>query len=89
MRSFYQNVFSAFPDMRLEQLDTVCEGDKMAVHFRVSGTHQGEFQGTAATGRTVRIEGMTLLYFQGKKVVRRAGLFDELRMLQQLGVIPG
>ena len=49
----YELVKRAFPDLRIRIDDLVADGDKVALRLTLSGTHQGEFQGIPATGRTV------------------------------------
>jgi steroid delta-isomerase-like uncharacterized protein len=49
----YELVKRAFPDLRIRVDDLVAAGDKVALRLTLSGTHQGEFQGIPATGRTV------------------------------------
>lgn len=39
----------------------MAEGDKVAVRFTITGTHQGEFQRIAPTGKQVYFGGMDLL----------------------------
>jgi predicted ester cyclase len=41
--------FSAFPDWHWEIRNLVVDGDYIAVHFTVTGTHRGVFQGIEAT----------------------------------------
>src|SRR3954453_16181616 len=53
MRRFYEALFAGFPDMRIERGDAGADGDKVAIRFRASGTHGGEFQGVAASNRRV------------------------------------
>jgi steroid delta-isomerase-like uncharacterized protein len=43
----------AFPDLHARVDDIVAAGDKVALRLTLSGTHQGEFQGIQATGRTI------------------------------------
>jgi predicted ester cyclase len=43
---------SAFPDFRMEIVDLIAEGDTVVAHFKCSGTHEGEWLGVAATGRS-------------------------------------
>jgi steroid delta-isomerase-like uncharacterized protein len=43
----------AFPDLRAHVDDIVAADDKVALRLRLSGTHQGDFQGVPTTGRTV------------------------------------
>ena len=42
-----------FPDLHARIDDLVAEGDRVAVRLTFRGTHQGEFLGVPATGRTV------------------------------------
>jgi steroid delta-isomerase-like uncharacterized protein len=43
----------AFPDLHADVDDIVAAGDKVALRLRLSGTHQGDFQGMQASGRTI------------------------------------
>jgi steroid delta-isomerase-like uncharacterized protein len=43
----------AFPDLKAQIDDLVVADDKVALRLTLSGTHQGEFQGIPATGRTI------------------------------------
>lgn len=43
----------AFPDLEIQVDDLVAATDKVAVRLTLSSTHQGEFQGIPATGRTI------------------------------------
>jgi steroid delta-isomerase-like uncharacterized protein len=43
----------AFPDLRVHVDDVVAADDKVALRLTLSGTHEGEFQGMPASGRTV------------------------------------
>jgi len=49
----YELVKRAFPDLRIRVDDLVAAGDKVALRLTLSGTHEGEFQGIPATGRTI------------------------------------
>ena len=52
-------LLAAFPDLRLERLELVIDGDRHADRWVLSGTHLGELLGVAPTGRRVRVEGAT------------------------------
>jgi steroid delta-isomerase-like uncharacterized protein len=43
----------AFPDLEARVDDIVAADDKVALRLTLRGTHQGEFQGIPATGRTI------------------------------------
>ena len=44
---------NAFPDLEAQVDDLVAAEDKVAIRVSFRGTHQGEFQGIPATGRTI------------------------------------
>ena len=44
---------NAFPDLEAHVDDLVAADDKVAIRVTFRGTHQGEFQGIPATGRTI------------------------------------
>ena len=52
---------SSFPDMRMEIVQLVAEGDTVVGRFRCSATHTGEWRGHAASGR--RFENVDEVYF--------------------------
>jgi hypothetical protein len=41
----------SFPDCTMEIVDLVADDEKVAAHFRCSGTHLGEWMGHPPTGR--------------------------------------
>ena len=51
---------SAFPDWHWDVRSMVIDEDLIALHFSVTGTHRGAFQGIAATGRRVAISEFTI-----------------------------
>ena len=80
---------AAFPDLRMETEDVLASGDKVVARVRATGTHQGEFMGIPATGKSVDVQVIDIMRFGEDGLVREHwGLFDALGMLQQLGAIP-
>ena len=52
---------AAFPDVQVSVGRTVVQGDAAAVAWVAEGTHRGEFDGVAATGRRAVWEGITIV----------------------------
>ena len=52
-RQGFERMHSAFPDLEAHVDDLVAADDKVAIRVSFRGTHQGEFQGIPATGRTI------------------------------------
>lgn len=79
---------AAFPDMRVTLGELTAEGDKVAYRLTVTGTHTGEFMGIPATGKRINITETHVDQIADGKLVRHDGDWDQMGMLQQLGVIP-
>lgn len=52
-REMDKRFFAGFSDFSLTILDQLAEGAKVATRYAITGTHDGEFLGIPATGRTV------------------------------------
>jgi steroid delta-isomerase-like uncharacterized protein len=81
---------AAFPDLRMEAQDILVSGDKVVARVRGTGTHQGEFMGMPATGKSIDVQLIDIIRFGDDGLAREHwGVFDALAMMHQLGAIPG
>ena len=87
-KGYFADFRTAFPDLHFTIEETIDDGDKVVCRCTMQGTHQGEFMGIPATGKKVSISGMDIAHFAGGKAVEHWANYDELGMMQQLGVIP-
>jgi len=69
-------LFSAFPDWHWEMRHLVVDGDYIALHFTVTGTHRGSFRGIKATGRRVTTVEFTLYRLEDDKFAEVWDLTD-------------
>ncbi len=80
---------SGFPDFRDTLEDLIAEDDRVVARGVSHGTHQGEFMGIPATGKTFATGWISIFGLTADGKVREVRLaLDQLGMLQQLGVIP-
>ena len=79
---------SAFPDLKATPEHITADEDTVALAYTITGTHNGDFQGIAPTGKTIKARGVQIARFEGGKMVERWGSSDELGILKQLGVEP-
>lgn len=77
---------AGFPDLDHTVIETVCEGEAVAIRLRCSGTQLGAFLGHPPTDRRFVATGIDLLRFRDGVIVERTGAFDTVAMLQQLGL---
>lgn len=78
----------AFPDVRFTIEAQVAEGDRVLTRWTAAGTHLGELNGVAGSGRSVRVEGMFLDRIEGGRIAESWSSWDALGLLQQLGLVP-
>lgn len=83
IHKFSQEGFSNY-HVTVERL--ISDGDFVAVHYRMRGTHTGEFMGIPPTGRPFDVPGMTIHRFQNGKLAESWVMPDRLELFQQLGV---
>jgi predicted ester cyclase len=78
----------AFPDTTLTVDLMVAEGDMVAAFVSYRSTHTGPFMGHLPTGKAVRVTGMDIMRYRNEQVIELWSQFDDLGLLQQLGIIP-
>ena len=80
---------AAFPDAALQFEALLAEGDRISGRWTVRGTQQGEMQGIPPTGKPVLITGIDIWRVENGKLAEHWDNWDQLGMMQQLGVMPG
>jgi predicted ester cyclase len=87
-KPFFRQFRQAFPDIRITVLHTVAEGDFVAAHCHVVGTHLGNGLGVPPTSRAVEFSGMCIVRAAGDQFVEGWNCFDFLTCYQQIGLMP-
>ncbi|MFJ8822999.1 ester cyclase [Streptomyces sp. NPDC102467] len=88
LKRVYAVLLQAFPDLRVSVEEVIAEGDRLAIRNTVTGTHAGEYQGLAPTGKSVRYDEMFVFRFTDGRVTEIWGVVDVLTQLRQLGALP-
>jgi steroid delta-isomerase-like uncharacterized protein len=89
VNTLMQTYASAFPDFVLTIDDTVAEGDRVAVRYSFTGTHQGTIAGIPPTGKRVTVGGNIGIYRVVDGRVAEANVsWDRYLLLEQLGLLP-
>ena len=85
---FIGAMFEAFPDAKMTMDDLFSSGDKVAYRLTFKGTHKAELMGIPATNKAVTVTSIGIARVSGGKIVEEWENFDEMGMMQQLGVVP-
>lgn len=75
---------AAFPDIHLTIDDLIAKGDIVVTRYTFTATHRGEFRGVPATGRKIKVRGISYTLFADGKAVNDWGLEDMFGLMQQL-----
>jgi predicted ester cyclase len=76
----------AFPDLEMQTVELVAEGDRVVGRFRCSGTHLGPWRGSQPTGR--RMHDIDEVYFftvRDRRISESWGIEDTTKRIRQLG----
>ncbi len=83
---FVREIRGAFPDIKVRVEDVFGAGDKVVLRWSATMTHTGDALGLPPSGRTVRSRGITIARFADGKVVEGWDDWDQLGMLEQIGI---
>ncbi len=77
--------FISMPDLQITVTKRIVRGDQLTVEWVASGTHQADYPGLPATGRSFSIPGVTVVVRQYGKIVRESLYYDMTEVQRQLG----
>ena len=85
IRFFIKDIMhKAFPDLKVEILQMIAEGDLVNTYKVFHGTHSGDFMGIAPTGKEIKLYVMDIVRLQGGQYIEHWGIRDTHALLQQL-----
>lgn len=84
LRTAFEQFRAAFPDWRQELVQLVAEDDTVVARFRCTGTQLGDWQGVAATGRTMKVDEVYFFRFADGQVAGMWGVEDTWTRMRQL-----
>jgi predicted ester cyclase len=89
LKLFIRALRQGIPDLECPVEQVVAEGDRVAGRFSLRGTHAGSLFGIPATGKPVDVGVMVIARFNAAgKWVEDWASWDQLGMMQQIGVVP-
>src|SRR6266481_1041562 len=78
----------AFSDITIVPEKLIAEGDLVAIYWIARGTNTGTGNGLPATGKKAELAGITIWRIVDGKIREEWSAFDQLSMMQQLGLLP-
>lgn len=78
---------ASVPDRKLTILNRVVSGNQLIVEWEAAGTHVASFLGFGGSGRTYRLNGVTVVTRENGKIVRESHYYDTAALLQQIEAV--
>jgi steroid delta-isomerase-like uncharacterized protein len=89
LKQKYTMLRAGFSDFGFTIEDLFSAEDRVAARVTVRGTHDGEFTGRPATGRSFTVTSVGIFRITDGRIAEHWGVFDQLAMLGQLGALGG
>lgn len=77
----------AFPDKVVRLDEIFATEDRVIVRWTTQGTHSGPLLDIPASGRNIKISGITIFQLMDGKILEIAQAWDRLGLLEQIGVV--
>jgi predicted ester cyclase len=87
IKQYWRSLGKSFPDWKIDVDVVLADEEYVALTYRLSGTHQGEFLGYAPTGRRFEVRSLQVGKFENGLMAERWGATDILGILVQLGLV--
>ena len=81
LKAFATMMRDAFPDVRFRSVLEIAEGDKVVIHYEMTGTQQGEFLGLAPSGQQVTVRGVDIVTVVDGKCTEHWGWDDSWQLM--------
>jgi predicted ester cyclase len=96
VREVLTDIVNTFPDIQLEPLEVVAQGDWVMARYWFTGTHKGMaihpyvhyglLVGVPPTNKVMRVQHIHVFRFSNGKIVEHQATRDDVAMVQQLGL---
>ncbi len=90
VREFIGELLGAVPDLSMDVLSVTTEGDRAAVHWRMTGTFAGPggFGELSPTGDPIELEGIDLLTVRDGLIQSNDAFSNSMTFARQIGLLP-
>jgi len=88
LKASFKDFFTGYPDIHVKTNFMIAEGDTVMAHVTLTGTNSGALGNMPATNKQININGIDIIALKDGKAIERWGIFDNLTMMQQLGMMP-
>ena len=81
-------ILTAFPDLKMELLESGSEGEQLFYFWKATGHQRGRLMNIPPTGKPVVFQGSTFFRLKDGKIHRSRRIWDVAAVLRQIGLLP-
>lgn len=86
-KAYYANFTTGFSDIEFTIVNVFGQDDNIVKHWNFKGKHTGDFFGIPGSGKSVDVDGVTLVKMKNGKIAKEQDFMDNMVFLQQLGLL--
>jgi steroid delta-isomerase-like uncharacterized protein len=87
-KPFFDRMQSSFSGIRVTVEDAIAHGDKVCVRWSCAMTHTGAGFGMPATGKHLKVTGISIVQVEGGRLVEGWQNWDMMGLMQQIQDTP-
>lgn len=87
-KKVWRDALEAMPNIRHDFQSVVRSGTSIAARTVVTGTHERDFGGIQASGRSFRIDQAVFAEVRDGKIIEAWEIVDTVTLMRQLGALP-
>jgi steroid delta-isomerase-like uncharacterized protein len=86
--AYFEETFAALPDLEVEVVALVEQGDDVSVRWHLTATQEGRIQGIDGTGNRLELDGADHFTLKDGKIVSNFVIFDQMQWARDIGLMP-
>src|SRR6185369_15184539 len=83
-KAFYDSIKAGF-DIRFTIEEVFGDASRAVIRWTAMMTHKGDFMGAKATGRTVKVTGISIAHVENEQIVHSWNDWDRLTLMTEIG----
>ena len=87
MKQMIASWHRGFSNVQFILEDLIAENDKVVLHMRITGKHNGVFMGLQPTKRSIDSRSITILRLENGRIKERWNVTNKLETMRQLGLM--
>jgi predicted ester cyclase len=89
LAAYFNGLFDAVPDVHMEVVQAVGDGDDVFARWHLTGNHTGgAWAGIDTTGRRIELDGMDHFVVRDGRIVSNFVVFDQMEVGRAMGLLP-